>query len=315
MHALEVAPRGVLLVGGEFTSIDGVANTSGLAAIDPATGQVDTSFVASIERPWSSNDPIIRELEVVGDFVYLAGNFSHLRDRDSGKRERFYKAARVGADDGQLDLTWRPKVTGSSVWGLGVDQDRGRVLLAGSFSSVDAVPSSDLVAIVDTITGDVIGDDLPDSSDKIFDIEYGNDLIFVANGRNNQISVLDADTFEPVAEYDSDGDFQFLEKVGDYVYVGCHCTEDPEYPTVRILDARTGANIGTRLDLGGNVEGAWTVGSDDQGCVWIGGDIIDGGFDGARVWARGFARFCEHPAAAAPPADPGRGGGDDQQAN
>ncbi|MGB5760160.1 MAG: hypothetical protein WBM50_24810, partial [Acidimicrobiales bacterium] len=292
VHALEVAPGGLLVIGGEFSAIDGVANTSGLAAIDPATGQVDTGFRVSVERPWSANDPIVRELEVVGDRLYVVGNFSHLRDRLTGKRERVYKAARVSAVDGSIDLTWTPAVTGGSIYGLGVDQDRGRVMMAGSFTSVDGVAGTARVAIVDTVLGGVVPHTMPATAWKVFDIEYANGLIFLANGWNNQVTVHRADDFSLVQRHESDGDFQFVEKVGDHIFVGCHCTQDPLYPTARVLDATTGLAVDVAFNIGGNIDGAWSVATDDRGCVWIGGDIMDGGFGIGTVWARGYARFC-----------------------
>ncbi|MGH1489972.1 MAG: Ig-like domain-containing protein [Acidimicrobiales bacterium] len=292
VHALEVSPRGVLLVGGEFTNINGIANTSGLAAIDPVTGLVDTSFTASVERPWSTNPAIVREIEVVGDLLYIGGNFSHLRDSASGKRYRFYKLARVGADFGELDLTWKPEVTGGAVFGVGIDQDRGRLMFTGSFSSVAAQPDTQRVAIVDTVIGSVIPHTMPKTAWTVFDIEYANDLIFLANGWNNQITVHNADDFALLYQYESDGDFQFLEKVGDVIFAGCHCTQDPLHPTARALDAVTGLELDIAFNLGGHIDGAWAVATDDRGCAWIGGDIWDGGFDIGTVWARGFARFC-----------------------
>ncbi|MEM7324343.1 MAG: hypothetical protein AAF531_14735, partial [Actinomycetota bacterium] len=122
---------------------------------------------------------------------------------------------------------------------------------------------------------------------------------FTANNRDNRVTVYDADTFATVAEMPrSDGDFQFVEKIGDsihgdIVYAGCHCWEDPDYPLFRAFDATTGQIIDKRWDISGGVEGIWTAATDTTGCLWIGGDVKNGGFTlGGRIWAQGFARFC-----------------------
>jgi len=61
-----------------------------------------------------------------------------------------------------------------------------------------------------------------------------------------------------------------------------------------------------RFDLGANVDGGWSVATDDRGCIWLGGDIRNGGFvePGGRVWARGFARFCDPANPPVNPVDP-----------
>ncbi|MEM7272137.1 MAG: hypothetical protein AAF547_03565 [Actinomycetota bacterium] len=294
VHALELSADGRLLVGGEFTSIDGVADTEGLAAIDPTTGQVDQTFRASLRRPWSSNLPVARDIEVVGNDLYVVGNFSHHYDRGTGVRTRVHKAIRVDATTGALDTAWQPQVSGSSVWGVAADTDRNRVYLVGRFSSVGLAPETERIAAVDGTTGVVIDGWLTNADTwLVYDIEYTGDRIFTANNRDNRVTVYDADTLATVAEMPrSDGDFQFVEKIGTEVHAGCHCWEDPDYPFARVFDAATGEIIDRRWDISGNIEGIWTAASDSTGCVWLGGDVRNGGFAVGTVWARGFARFC-----------------------
>ncbi len=280
--ALEQSPTGRLLVAGEFTVVNGVADTAGLVAIDPATGAVDTSFRSSLRRPWSSGRAIARDIAVVGSHLYAVGQFTHTYDRATGQRIRVYKAVRLDATTGVLDTTWLPQVSGSSVWGVAVDPVRGRVFLAGAFSSVGALPGTDKMAVVDWTTGAVVPNALTQGGGwRTYDVEYVGDRVFTAN------------TYGVVRAMDrSDGDFQFVERIGNLVLAGCHCWQDPEFPFVRALDATTGVPIDKVFNVSGNIEGIFTAASDTAGCLWIGGDVRDGGFGVGTVWARGYARFC-----------------------
>jgi len=338
VHALEVNSRGRLLVGGEFTNIDGQPNTEALAAINPATGQVDSSFEAWVERPfYPEGRAIIRELEIVGDFLYIGGNFSHVNG-PGDTRVRVNKAARVTARYGTIDPTWNPVVSGGAVWGIGVDQDRGRVYLNGRFTSVNGSTDFSEFATVTTETGALVQGLTPrplnqPSRPEVYDVEYFNGRVWIA-GSQHTLVALDGDShrldFWQFAGNGcgstfcwqgagTGGDYQFAEKIGDFIYSGCHCTDlydssnrPNHYSSVtnrrtthRVAMAYdlSGAPVATEFDLGGNIDGGWTVATDDLGCIWIGGDIIDGGFyePGGRVFARGFARFCgEVPIPASP---------------
>ena len=337
VHALEISPRGLLLVGGEFTNIDGVADTQGLAAINPRTGQVDTSFQASVDRPfYPEGRAIVRELEVVGTLLYIGGNFSHV-DGPGDTRVRVNKVARVGANFGTIDATWAPVVSGGSVWGIGIDQDRGRVHLSGRFTSVNGSTDQSLFATVSSETGATIEGLQPRVVNNQFqldayDVEYFNDEVIIA-GSQHTLARHDADTHQLLSwsftgnqcttvfcwsSAGAGGDFQFVEKIGDYVFGGCHCNDSfnrfdqpnhynsvsnqrTEHRVVIGYDS-TGAPVDTVFDIGGNIDGGWTVATADNGCIWFGGDIIDGGFyePGGRVFARGFARFCSPPDEEAP---------------
>ncbi len=292
--ALEQGPDGSLLVAGEFVTVDGIADTAGLVAIDPVSGTVDTSFRASVRRPWVSDRAIVRDIEVLGTELYAVGQFSHVYDRSTNRRVRVYKAVRLDAITGQLDESWLPRVSGSSVWGVAIDPDRGRVFLSGRFSSVDALPNTDKLVVVDRSTGAVVPNSLTEAGSwQVYDVEYVDGRVFTANNQDNRVTVYDADTYQVVQGMNrSDGDFQFVERIGDQVFAGCHCWQDPDYPFIRALDAATGAVVDKVFNVSGNIEGMYTAASDTSGCLWIGGDVRDGGFGVGTVWARGYARFC-----------------------
>jgi hypothetical protein len=326
VHALDVNDRGRLLVGGEFTSIDGVAGTAAIAAIDPGTGRVDPSFSLRLERRFSSARPLVRELRVVGRYVYAGGNFSHAIS--NGQTLRAFNAVRVTQNYGSIDPTWTPRVMGGSVWGFGVDQANGLVHLAGWFSSVDGRPGTNRVATVDTVSGAVATTaTVARNSGQIdvYDVEAAGGKLWMA-GSEHVLAVMEPFTRQILAwntagyvnpqNYPNPwqgggglgGDFQFAEQIGDFVYAGCHCSRDrwnahwssvtQRFTNHVVANAYAAADGGLfepwNADVGGGIDGAWAAASDDQGCLWIGGDILDGGIlrPGPRVFARGFARFC-----------------------
>ncbi|MDH3295344.1 MAG: hypothetical protein OER95_13575, partial [Acidimicrobiia bacterium] len=83
--------NGILLVGGEFESVNGQPR-SGLVGLDPITGVIDPTFSGYVERPWSELRANVRDLKANGDDVYVVGNFSHVVGA-WGVRSRVYKAA------------------------------------------------------------------------------------------------------------------------------------------------------------------------------------------------------------------------------
>ena len=157
VHALEVSPRGRLLVGGEFTNVDGVPGTEGLAAINVRTGEVDPTFEASVERPWNPDAPaVVRDIVVADKWLYIVGKFSHVNGA-GGARERAYSAARVTANFGTIDSTWKPQVAGQSIWEVAPNHQNNRVYLVGFFSAVNGEPNTVGGGTVDALTGASVG--------------------------------------------------------------------------------------------------------------------------------------------------------------
>lgn len=114
VYALAATSDGKLIVGGDFTSVDGTAHTAALAALDPITGEVLTGWRSGLERPWSDDPPVVRALEVHGELVYAGGNFSHHTSLAS--RTRVHKVIRVAASNGNLDTSWVPEINGAGLW-------------------------------------------------------------------------------------------------------------------------------------------------------------------------------------------------------
>ncbi len=326
VYALDVLPDGTLLVGGEFTTVNGQAR-EGLVALDPLTGAISPGFEGSVERPWSELRAVVRTLQVTGNQVYVGGNFSHLNGR-WGTRTRMYKVGRFDSA-GNIDTTWQPQVTGSGVWGLDIDPGRGEVHLAGFFTAVNGEPDTGNFHTVNAATGATVPGKVelprnePGVQPEMFDVTTGDGVLF-AIGEQHIVQVLDpsdqsmlgfhttgigSNTFD-ANNYFAGGAFQVGERIGDVVFAGCHCTYSTRngfvthfssftgtrtpHRLVMAYDASTGRLIESFMpDIHSPRDGVWAVASDTNGCLYIGGDLHVGGVDtGTPRWVGGFAKLC-----------------------
>ncbi|MCB0994280.1 MAG: fibronectin type III domain-containing protein [Acidimicrobiales bacterium] len=330
VYALDVSPRGRLLIGGEFTNVAGLPNTSGVSSLDPITGAPDPYWTGSVERPWSTEVAVVRSLEVVGNDLYVGGNFSHVRGNSDTNRGRVYKLARINASWGIPDLTWRPEVTGSGIWGFGVDPARNRIHLTGWFSAVNGQPGTGNFATVDLTSGALVGGLRPLAYNdtrrpEMFDVEVAADKVWVG-GSQHFVQVLDANDHRRIGYhttgfrcngfngnscgYIGGGDFQVVEEIGQYVFAGCHCTWEERYGILshyssfsnrryrtlllEAYDKQSGELVSSFVpDLAGSEEGVWAVHSDSLGCLLVGGQFDVAGLKtGNSFWVGNFARFC-----------------------
>ncbi|MBO0901678.1 fibronectin type III domain-containing protein [Cellulomonas sp. zg-ZUI22] len=139
--ALALSPDGTrLYVGGAFTSVAGQARYR-VAAFDTATGALVTSF-----RPQVNGK--VQGIAATQGTVYLTGEFTGV---DNVPRTR---VAAVSASTGQL-LPFAPTLAGG--WGgraVVVSPDGARVVLAGSFESVNGSTNPGRgMAALDPVTG------------------------------------------------------------------------------------------------------------------------------------------------------------------
>jgi PKD repeat protein len=123
VKALAASPDGKrLYIGGAFTKVNGV-NKYRLAALDPTTGALVTSW-----NP--GTNATVNAIAAVGQNVYVAGVFSSI-----GKDTRT-KAAAVTASNG-TNLPWAPQIAGGDVLAMVASPDGSKIVLGGSFSSVN----------------------------------------------------------------------------------------------------------------------------------------------------------------------------------
>ncbi|MEM9465181.1 MAG: discoidin domain-containing protein [Actinomycetota bacterium] len=147
--------NGLLYVGGEFDTVNGVPR-QGLVALDPITGAIDPTFAAQVDNVDSDFEAAVRDLHVEGNDLYVVGEFNRLIDAFFGHGR--YSTARVDAVTGEVDDAWVPRPTSGGVFAVDSDPARGRVILAGSFESVDASPDTDNGAVVSHTDGSLLLD-------------------------------------------------------------------------------------------------------------------------------------------------------------
>jgi len=116
-----------ILVGGQFTIVNGVAN-AGIARLNP-NGTVDNTFVPGTGAGGYS----VYTISVLpdGDFI-VGGNFYQFNDLAAHR----YLVKLFS--DGTVDTSFKPAVN-STVYSTAVD-DQGRILIGGDFTEVEGQP-------------------------------------------------------------------------------------------------------------------------------------------------------------------------------
>lgn len=126
-----------IYVGGNFTKV-GTVDRYRLAAFNTSNGSLVTTFAAGVNAG-------VNGITVSGSTVYVGGAFTSV-----GSNSRPHLAA-FNASNGALQ-GWAPTVDTGSVNAIVLTPDRSRVIVAGSFSSVNGATATGLAA-VDSATG------------------------------------------------------------------------------------------------------------------------------------------------------------------
>jgi hypothetical protein len=172
-------------VGGYFTNIGG-ANRYRIAAVDSNTGQA-TSWNASLDLYYSASlASYVSTLTIVGDRVYLGGEFSSIGGQSQ------HDVAAVSTSTGQL-VPWNPGING----GVSAVAAAGRRVLAGIVTATGGVARRNLAAFNETngvvlsfaplVSGPVYAMAIADS--KLF---VGGDFTSINGFSRTRLAALDA---------------------------------------------------------------------------------------------------------------------------
>ena len=155
VFAMEIAPDGGLLVGGEMGTWNG-QTIGALAKINPVTGDLWPGFNTRVYGGTS----VIRDMQLEDDgWLYLAGGFTTVSE--NGVPIAQSGAVRIDPVTGAVDTSWTPQVTDGSVWGISRSKTTNLTYLAGHFNFVNGESGTAGFVSVDD-TGQVV-----DKRDKV----------------------------------------------------------------------------------------------------------------------------------------------------
>ena len=320
---LKAAPDGSkLFVGGEFTNVNGVANTSGLAALDPTTGAPVSNWMATTSWPSGSND--VRAMDIDGDWLYVAGSFTRITGgtTDVVGPLNTARLARVRLSDGRPDWNWRPTVN-TAVWDIAVSKDYDRVYAAGTFTQLNGLTISPThFGIVDKTTGATVTG-LPayvqntTNGEENTSIVLANGKVYLGGSQHylHQYRESDFTLERSHIARSPGGDFQAIayDPNDQKLYASCHCDQYQyqdstnytptnysrvdqinlfgAYDTTNNLEVVPEFHV-TKARLNNtNGEGPWSLFVDSGACLWAGGDLQATGQPTSPYYG-GFMRFC-----------------------
>jgi hypothetical protein len=307
-----------LIIGGDFTSVNGAPDTQGLAALDPVTGQVISGWKAKVYRADGSRS-FVRALDVHNGVIYAAGNFNRVQG-GTWNPITVTNAVSVTAATG-APSAWRPRPNGSVVR-IRVTEDGSRVLLGGYFTNINGDTNQGYFGITDAATGNPsagIGAWAPSVGanakyqQAVDDLSDGRILV---GGSEHDFQLWDANRTQLIDSTitKQGGDTQAIETFDNKIYMGCHCgnwvyegTNNYSSPTgfrsvqpINLVGQWDAATFSYDTSWypsslkGAKGEGVWAIDRDARGCLWVGGDLNRGAYSGnaATDWLGGFARFC-----------------------
>ncbi len=295
---------GRALLAGEFSAVNGVPATEGIAIIDVATGNVDTSFAVSLNGP---TKPVVRAVAIHDQWLYLTGVFTWASA--GGTSGSLGSVARINMNTGALDAGWSPRLEGGGGWGIGT-ASTGRVFVGGYFLSVDGLPDTETLVAVDPNSGDVVtswNNGFPhdtcaaawrSSCGAVNGLAVLNDTVFASGAKHFWVA-MDASDGTLLADRQISNDGQGLEIVNGMIAVGCHCSHSvsDEFPGVtdryiRIIDPVSLTEVASPTVNSEGAAGGWAADAAPDGCLWVGGNFTSTEVNGVNHPAWSLLRFC-----------------------
>jgi len=235
VYAIDITADGRMFVGGEMTG--------GAVLYNARTGARIDTFEPALINSWGP--PAVMDLEVVGNQIYMVGDFTE------SQGAALANLARVDTTTGLLDESWKPMAdldtvsplfAGSLVFALAVDESRSRVYLAGKFGGINGDDSAAYFATVRESDGELIPGlaqglpaGIPNHRDGysmwMEDVQFDGDRVYVG-GNGHQTMTLRARDLSPlstiytnngVGQQVTGGDTQVIHIGESTVWAGCHC--------------------------------------------------------------------------------------------
>ncbi len=312
---LKATGDGRLVVAGQFASVNGQPNTTGVAMLDATTGALDPTWRVSLGLPGTPRWPLARALDIENGNVYIGGNFTRITG-SNGRSIQVIQAARVSLATGFVDPSFVPNFGGIV---FDIDAAAGRIYVAGNFLFVNGAESIG-IGVLNPDGSSVAGLRPRVRTSDVVNQNYQQAVLVLDGqvwqaGAEHSRQVYRPSDHSLIRSWVSDpfGDGQALATVNGVVYSGSHANgatrlyqDATRFPG---LDGATSSKpavwmeafstlapeqlawspqIGTQ-----NGEGSWALFADSTGCLWTGGDFNRGSFDGPVArYVQGFAKFC-----------------------
>ena len=316
VKALLALPDGRLLVGGDFTRVNGEPHV-GTVVINPSTGQIDPSWDLQVTNALRGGAVSVRALTYYDGNVYMGGTFTHL---SGGGSSRVYarNAGRVSLS-GRPDRSWNPEISGA-VQAVGVSEANGAFYAGGHFTTAHGNQRAWYAAKFSTQPGAAVDTDFDFVPSSATAGKYQQTIATAGNrvyigGSEHNLFGYDTATNQRVSgamTFNNGGDLQATTvSAKGVIYGSCHCSDAAyqdmyvwsmngswsrvdEIKWVGAWDAATGESLKwTPFELSSRRKtGAWALTTDNYGNLWVGGDFTLSHTDATRTqWNGGFARY------------------------
>lgn len=329
IKALEALPNNRLAVGGEFTEVNG-EKVNHFVILDATTGQIDRTWDLQIQRR-NGDAAQVKTLLVQDGYLYIGGNFTHVKGNTSKAYAYSRGAARIKLSNGAVDWNWRPNFNGT-VNGITAASDSSTVHAAGYFTELNNQRAFRLAAMKGSDASNIKWEWEPslklNITDRIvyafqFDVQDAGSTVW-AGGADHLIANYSKNGYGRISSSISKygGDWQDLHLSGNTIYGACHCGDvlfegSTGYHTywkeskavhrmrlVAAFDKDSGEVIGEFSPVlkGASGYGVWESFVDSRGNLWVGGDINRSLGANGEQRTVGFARFAARDVT--PPATP-----------
>lgn len=318
IKALEALPNNRLAVGGEFTEVNG-EKVNHFVILDATTGQIDRTWDLQIQR--RNGDAVqVKTLLVQDGYLYIGGNFTHVKGNTSKAYAYSRGAARIKLSNGAVDWNWRPNFNGT-VNGITAASDNSTVHAAGYFTELNNQRAFRLAALNGSDASNIRWEWEPslklNITDRIvyafqFDVQDAGSTVWTG-GADHLIANYSKNGYGRISSSISKygGDWQDLHLSGNTIYGACHCGDvlfegSTGYHTywkeskavhrmrlVAAFDKDSGEVIGEFSPVlkGASGYGVWESFVDSRGNLWVGGDINRSLGANGEQRTVGFARF------------------------
>ncbi|WP_175954806.1 fibrinogen-like YCDxxxxGGGW domain-containing protein [Schaalia sp. Marseille-Q2122] len=313
VKALVAMPDGNLLVGGDFTTVNGQRH-SGTVLLDSRTGNPISTWDLQIDNRLRRGVVSVRSIVRSGDHIYFGGTFTHLNGR--GVKNVYARAAGRVDLNGRPDRSWNPEFNGG-VMDIDASSAEGRVYAAGFFSrSANRYEVNKAAVVSDKAGAEIIPFAFRGSyghNDFQQAVAHTGTLVFFGGSQHSIYGFL-PETMQRVSSSitsHSGGDFQAFATDGQVIYGGCHCfgwsyedavtwpglgpgwTQAYKVQGVGAWSATDGSQIPwVPFRLASKNAGAWSLYVADDGALWVGGDFTGSHTSMDRhQWNGGFVRY------------------------